>query len=75
MSPIAYKTGRTYDCEQVLEIFIESRATDDFGIEDMVVVFKDASRHIQGRAEIAVFADGIGPAVLAAYDAGRYQAI
>ncbi len=72
---IQYRTGRTYDAPQVLEITIESRTEDEFGLEDVVATFKDASRRIQGRTTVTVFADGIGAAVLAAYDAGRYQTI
>jgi hypothetical protein len=74
-APIKYITGRTYDTPQVLEITIEARTEDEFGIEDVTATFKDASRNIQGRVSVAVFADGIGAAVLAAYDAGRYQSI
>lgn len=75
MNTITYKTGRTYDTEQVLEITIETRAEDEFGLEDVVATFKDKSRHIQGRVRVVVFNDGIGAAVLNAYDAGRYEAI
>ena len=72
---IKYSTGRTYDAQQVLEITIEARAKDEFDIEEITATFTDASRHIKGRVTTLVFNDGIGPAVLAAYDAGRYDPI
>jgi hypothetical protein len=75
MQTITYSTGRTYDTAQVLAITIESETTDDFGIRDVVATFKDDSRHISGRVNVIVFNDGIGASVLAAYDAGQYQAI
>lgn len=75
MQTITYSTGRTYDTAQVLAITIESEITDDFGIRDVVATFKDDSRHISGRVNVIVFNDGIGASVLAAYDAGQYQAI
>ena len=73
--PIKYATGRTYDSPQVLEIEIETRKEDEFGLEEITATFKDQSRHIAGRVTATVFPDGIGPAVLTEYDAGRYQAI
>ena len=72
---ISYTTGRTYDTAQVLEISIESQVEDEFGLTEIVATFKDASRHISGRVNTIVFNDGIGAAVLSAYDAGQYQAI
>lgn len=72
---IQYATGRTYDTEQVLMINIESESTDDFGLLEIVATFTDDSRHIKGRVNTIVFNDGIGAAVLAAYDAGQYQPI
>jgi hypothetical protein len=75
MNTIKYTTGRTYDAPQVLEITIESLVTDEFGLQDLVATFRDASRHISGRIETVVFNDGIGQAVLEAYDAGRYTAV
>lgn len=71
----SYTTGRTYDTAQVLEISIESQVEDEFGLTEIVATFKDASRHISGRVNTIVFNDGIGAAVLSAYDAGQYQAI
>jgi hypothetical protein len=73
--PIKYATGRTYDSPQVLEIEIETRKEDEYGLEEITATFKDQSRHIAGRVTAIVFPDGIGPAVLIEYDAGRYQAI
>ena len=72
---INYSTGRTYDGPQVLQIEIETRKEDDFGLEEITATFRDQSRHISGRVTALVFPDGIGPAVLTEYDAGRYQAI
>lgn len=73
--PITYPTGRTYDEPQVLEIEIEARTTDEYGLEEITATFKDQSRHIAGRVTAILFNDGIGAAVLTEYDAGRYQAI
>jgi hypothetical protein len=73
--PITYTTGRTYDSPQVLEIEIETRKEDEFGLEEITATFRDQSRHISGRVTALVFPDGIGPAVLTEYDAGRYEAI
>lgn len=75
MNAIKYATGRTYDAPQVLEIFIEGSSVDEFGLEEITASFIDASRHIKGRVNTVVFADGIGKAVLEAYDAGRYESI
>ena len=75
MRTIKYTTGRTYDTTQVLEITVESESTDSWGLQEIVATFNDASRHIKGRVHTVVFADGIGKAVLEAYDAGRYEAL
>jgi hypothetical protein len=75
MNTIKHTTGRTYDAPQVLEITIESRTQDEYGLEEITATFIDASRHIKGRVNVLVFNDGIGASVLAAYDAGNYQAI
>ena len=72
---INYTTGRTYGGPQVLQIEVETRKEDDFGLEEITATFRDQSRHISGRVTALVFPDGIGPAVLIEYDAGRYQAI
>lgn len=75
MKPITFSTGRTYDAPQVLQIIIESESTDEFGLQNVIATFTDASRHIQGRVDVIVFNDGIGQAVLEAYDQGRYEII
>lgn len=75
MQTLSYTTGRTYDAPQILEITIESLTEDGFGLQDLVATFHDASRHISGRVETVVFNDGVGRAVLDAYDAGRYTAL
>lgn len=72
---INYSTGRTYDGPQTLEIEVETRKDDEFGLEEITATFRDQSRHISGRVTALVFNDGIGAAVLTEYDAGRYQAI
>jgi hypothetical protein len=68
-----YSTGRTYNSPQVLEITIEADQEDEYGLRDITATFKDASRNISGRVKTVVFADGVGEAVLCAYDAGQYQ--
>lgn len=75
MNTIKYTTGRTYDTEQVLEITVESESMDSWGLQEIVATFNDTSRHIKGRVNTVVFAEGIGKAVLEAYDAGRYESI
>lgn len=75
MDTIKYSTGRTYNGPQVLQITIESRSTDEFGIDQIVATFHDESRNIKGRTEVLVFGDGIGASILSAYDAGRYNLI
>jgi hypothetical protein len=75
MNTIFFPTGRTYDAPQVLEISVESRMTDEFDLENITATFNDASRHIKGRVEVIVFNDGLGQAVLDAYDSGRYESI
>ena len=75
MQTIKYATGRTYDKPQVLTITIEQDKEDEFGLRDIVATFEDTSRNISGRVEVIVFSDGVGQAVLDAYDAGRYQVI
>lgn len=72
---LEHATGRAYNGPQVLKIEVESESTDDFGLCDIVATFRDDSRGISGRVKTVVFSDGIGAAVLAAYDAGRYQTI
>lgn len=75
MQTITYSTGRTYDTAQALVITIEAETTDEYGISEVVATFKDASRHISGRVSVLVFNEGIGAAVLEAYDAGQYEII
>jgi threonine aldolase len=72
---IEYATGRTYNKPQVLTITIEARSTDEYGIDTVTATFKDEARQIAGRVNALLFNDGIGAAVLAEYDAGRYQLI
>ena len=73
---ITYKTGRTYDTEQVLQITVEQDIEADYAIRDIVAVFVDSSRHISGRVHTTLFgSDGIGESVLREYDAGRYTTI
>jgi len=73
---IQFKTGRTYDAEQVLEITIEQNREDEFGIREITAKFVDASRNIEGRVNFvaSAFTD-IGKAVLEEYDAGQYTSI
>jgi hypothetical protein len=76
MQTIEYKTGRTYNGAQVLQITVEHEALDDFNMRDFVATFADASRGITGRVKATVYAsDSLAYAVLAEYDAGRYTAI
>lgn len=77
MTYTTYKTGRTYDTDQVLEITVEEQGTDEWGIGEVTATFKDASRNIAGRVVRApIFArESIGEAILSAYDHGNYQAI
>jgi hypothetical protein len=71
-----YSTGRVYNGAQVLNITVERETVDEFGTLDIVATFDDASRGISGRVDVLAFApDDIGPAVLMAYDAGRYELI
>ncbi len=75
MKSINFPTGRTYDAPQILQITIESESTDEFGLQNVIATFNDASRHIKGRVDVIVFNDGIGQAVLESYDQGRYEII
>ena len=75
MRSINFSTGRIYDAPQILQITIESESTDEFGLQNVIATFNDASRHIKGRVEVIVFNDGIGQAVLESYDQGRYEII
>jgi hypothetical protein len=75
MRTIEYKTGRDYGSEQVLFIDILSQSTDDFDITTTVAVFRDHVRHISGKVTAISLGGSIGEAVMAEYDAGRYEAI
>ena len=69
---IIYSTGRCYGSAQVLAIKTTNRDEDGW----ITAEFEDESRGIRGRVEVlAVNLDRLGPEVLAAYDAGFYQAI
>jgi hypothetical protein len=79
MTTITYATGRTYDAPQILAITVEQDATDEDGFREIVATFRDDSRHISGRCRTTLFMESsdraIGVAILAEYDAGRYEAI
>lgn len=80
MKTIRYETGRDYGAPQVLEITAPDAPTDDLAdIELVFVTFVDRARHISGTVEVFTFdlvsEQKLGRAVLAEYDAGRYQAI
>lgn len=75
MNQLTYTTGRTYDTPQVLKITVESRRVDEYGLEEITATFTDESRHIAGRVTTLLFNDGLGRAVLQAYDAGQYENI
>lgn len=80
MKTITYQTGRDYGAPQVLEISAPNAPTDDLAdIELVSVTFVDRARHISGTVEVFTFdllnEQKLGRAVLAEYDAGRYQAI
>jgi len=77
MKTIQYKTGRDYGEPQVLEIWHEDTVSPD-DLEWVSVNFVDLVRHIGGQVWVFGFDmadDRIGRAVLAEYDAGRYQPI
>ena len=80
MKTIRYETGRDYGAPQVLEITAPDAPTDDLAdIELVSVTFVDRARHILGTVEVFTFdlvsEQKLGRAVLAEYDAGRYQTI
>ena len=73
-----YATGRNYGVDQVLEISNISTVDDSGVIYMFVAMFRDEARHIAGRVNGVAFGkspDDIGAAVLAEYDAGRYQIV
>jgi hypothetical protein len=80
MQTISYKTGRDYGAPQVLEITFPSVTCDlsDAAFVDVHVQFVDAARGISGAVKVFgsdANANQIGRAVLAEYDAGRYQTV
>ena len=76
-----YATGRDYGTPQILEIAVDVRPEDYF--EFVRVTFHDTARRISGTVlllglecfESDLVGEGIGPAVLKEYDAGRYDQI
>lgn len=77
---ITFKTGRTYNGPQVLEIVVAPlEAADEFGFYPAKVLFMDASRGISGtfvtmmRAEES--AKDTGRHVLTMYNEGRYTLV
>lgn len=79
MKTVKYETGRDYGAPQVLEITFPAVTTDpiDAVFVSVTAIFTDAVRGISGT--VTVFGNdaneaSIGRAVLAEYDAGRYQA-
>ena len=73
MRNVKFSTGRTYNGPQVLGIAYDE--PKDYGIEDTKVLFDDPSRGITGVVTLMEMQcdAGIGRAVLAEYDAGRYE--
>ena len=80
MQTISFETGRDYGAPQVLEITFPAVTVDlfDAAFVDVHVQFVDAVRGLSGTVKVFgsdANANSIGRAVLAEYDAGRYQAI
>lgn len=80
MKTIQYETGRDYGAPQVLEISAPNAPIDDLAdIELVLVTFIDRARNVSGAVEVFTFdllsEQKLGRAVLAEYDAGRYQAL
>jgi hypothetical protein len=80
MQTIAYETGRDYGAPQVLEITFPAVTVDaiDAAFVEVQAHFFDAARGISGAVKVFgsdATANRIGRAVLAEYDAGRYQSI
>jgi hypothetical protein len=78
MQPISYETGRDYGVPQVLEITFPEITCDAFDAAFISAdaFFIDAARNISGRVKVFgndANENSIGRAVLAEYDAGRYQ--
>lgn len=82
MRTLKYKTGRTYDFEQVLEIIVTGEKVDEDNFVDYEIVFRDKSRHIIGRTTVFMgasyedFSDNkIGKNLLSSYDTCHYESI
>lgn len=79
MDSFTFPTGRTYGRPQILAITIEGSETDEYGLTEYTASFTDDARHIRGRVSVLALdtdpRDKIGRAVLAEYDAGRYNLI
>ena len=78
MQTISYETGRDYGAPQVLEITFPEITCESFDAAFISAdaFFIDAVRNISGRVKIFgndANENSIGRAVLAEYDAGRYQ--
>lgn len=76
MKTVQYRTGRQYNGDQVLSITYQE-PSDVYGLEDVAVSFKDASRNISGTVKLMEMQcdRDIGRAVLREYDAGRYELV
>jgi hypothetical protein len=79
MKTVFFETGRDYGAPQVLEITFPAVTVDvfDAAFVDVHVQFVDAARGISGAVKVFgndANENSIGRAVLAEYDAGRYQA-
>jgi hypothetical protein len=79
MQTATYETGRDYGAPQVLEITypaIDVLADMESGMKFHSVQFSDSVRAISGEVQISGYDCNffrIGRAVLAEYDAGRYN--
>jgi hypothetical protein len=78
MQTAMYETGRDYGAPQVLEITYPAVEITDMesGTQFHSVQFSDAVRNISGEVQISGYDCNffrIGSAVLAEYDAGRYN--
>ena len=79
MQDITIKTGRFYDCEQVLECEFVREAHGDLGTTDYTFYVTDKSRHMQVTIKVCGFFEGvedlpdIRSRILDAYDHGYYQ--
>ena len=79
MQTATYETGRDYGAPQVLEITypaVDVLADMESGMKFHSVQFSDSVRAISGEVQISGYDCNffrIGSAVLAEYDAGRYN--